>query len=378
MKMKPLMAMALVSCTTAVFAADDRPYFGLQGSYISPDLDRQTDQGLGATLLLGLPAGDYLASELNVFGLKTDRLSSTDSEQLWGAGLDLAVYPFKRSASFSPFLLLGSGMQYDDRASNDGWHGFLNAGGGVLYTVNQRTSLRLDAKRYRVNDNEVAAGNAHLWDTRINAGVQIAFGGDTPPPVIAAPPPPAPPADSDGDGVPDSRDRCPNTPLGSVVDANGCPPPPPPPPAPKDSDQDGVLDPVDACPGTPYGMKVDASGCAIKTAKVVLHDINFEFDSARLTAAAKQSLSKVAEGLRGQPSMELLIEGHTDSVGADAYNLKLSKLRANAARDYLIGEGISPKRLTAEGLGEAKPVASNKTKDGRAENRRVEFSVTKQ
>ena len=206
--------------------------------------------------------------------------------------------------------------------------------------------------------------------------MQIAFGGDTPPPLIVTAPPPPPPADSDGDGVPDSRDRCPNTPLGSMVDANGCPPPPP--PAPKDSDRDGVLDPVDACPGTPYGMKVDASGCAIKTAKVVLRDINFEFDSARLTADAKQSLSKVAEGLRGQPSMELLIEGHTDSVGADAYNLKLSKLRANAARDYLIGEGISPSRLSADGLGEAKPVASNKTKDGRAENRRVEFSVTKQ
>jgi outer membrane protein OmpA-like peptidoglycan-associated protein len=377
MKTKPLLALTLIAVAATAQAANDQPYFGLQGSYISPDLDRQTDQGLGATLLFGLPASDYLASELSLFGLSADRLNSTDSEQQWGAGLDLAIYPFKRSSSFSPFLLLGSGMQYDDRASNEGWHGFLNAGGGVLYAVNERTSLRLDAKRYRVNDNEVAAGNAHLWDTRINAGVQIAFGGDTPPPVIAAPPPPPPPTDSDGDGVPDSRDRCPNTPLGSVVDANGCPPPLPP-PAPKDSDQDGVLDPVDACPGTPYGMKVDASGCAIKTAKVVLHDINFEFDSARLTATAKQSLAKVAEGLRGQPSMELLIEGHTDSVGADAYNLKLSKQRANAARDYLIGEGISPSRLSADGMGESKPVASNKTKDGRAENRRVEFSVTKQ
>lgn len=377
MKTKPLLALALVAASASALAADDRPYFGLQGSYVLPDQDRQTADGLGGTLLLGLPLNRYLATELNLFGSQAGRDAGPGSNEQWGAGVDLALHPFQRSSRFSPFLLAGGGALYEDRPNNSRGYAFLNAGGGLLYSLSDRAALRLDAKRYRIDDDEAAAGNAHQWDTRINAGVQIAFGGDTPPPVIVAPPPPPPPADSDGDGVPDSRDRCPNTPLGSVVDANGCPPPPPP-PAPKDSDRDGVLDPVDACPGTPYGMKVDASGCAIKTAKVVLRDINFEFDSARLTADAKQSLSKVAEGLRGQPSMELLIEGHTDSVGADAYNLKLSKLRANAARDYLISEGVSPSRLSAEGLGETKPVASNKTKDGRAENRRVEFSVTKQ
>lgn len=377
MKTKPLLALSLIAAAATVQAANDQPYFGLQGSYVLPDTDRQTADGLGANLLLGVPLNSYLATELNLFGLQTGRDAGPGSNAEWGAGVDLALYPFQRSSRFSPFLLAGGGAQYEDRPNNSRGYGFLNAGGGVLYSLSDRASLRVDAKRYRFDDDEAAPGNAQMWDTRINAGVQIAFGAEAPAPVIAPPPPPPPPVDSDGDGVPDGRDRCPNTLLGSVVDANGCPPPPPP-PAPKDSDQDGVLDPVDACPGTPYGMKVDASGCAIKTAKVVLHDINFEFDSARLTAAAKQSLSKVAEGLRGQPSMELLIEGHTDSVGADAYNLKLSKQRANAARDYLIEEGISPARLSANGLGESKPIASNKTKDGRAENRRVEFSVTKQ
>lgn len=381
MKITSLCALALLSATTSALAANDQPYFGLQGSYVSPDLDRQTEHGLGAKFLLGLPMGDYLAPELSVFGLKNGRNSSNDADLALGAGLDLTIHPLKRSSRFSPFLLLGAGGQYDDRATNSGGHFFLNAGGGFLYELSQRASLRIDAQRYRVNDDEAAVGTDLLWDTRINAGVQLAFGADPVPPAVVPPPPPrlpppAPPADTDGDGVVDSIDRCPGTPDGSLVDAVGCPPPRAVPP--RDLDRDGVYDALDACPDTPYGMKVDGTGCAIRAAKVVLHDINFEFDSARLTATAKQSLAKVAEGLRGQPSMELLIEGHTDSVGADAYNLKLSKQRANAARDYLIGEGISPSRLSADGMGESKPVASNKTKDGRAENRRVEFSVTKQ
>lgn len=383
MKTASLCALALLSATTSALAANDQPYFGLQGSYVSPDLDRQTEHGLGAKFLLGLPMGDYLAPELSVFGIKTGRNSSNDSDLALGAGLELAVHPFKRSSRLSPFLLLGAGGQYDDRTANSGGHFFLDAGGGFLYALSNRASLRVDAQRYRVNDDGAAVGTDLLWDTRVNAGVQLAFGADSvPPPAVVPPlppprlPPPPPPADSDGDGVADSVDRCPGTPADSPVDTVGCPPPRAVPP--RDLDRDGVYDALDACPDTPYGMKVDGTGCAIRAAKVVLHDINFEFDSARLTAAAKQSLSKVAEGLRGQPSMELLIEGHTDSVGADVYNLKLSKQRANAARDYLIEEGISPARLIADGLGESKPIASNKTRDGRAENRRVEFSVTKQ
>ena len=76
--------------------------------------------------------------------------------------------------------------------------------------------------------------------------------------------------------------------------------------------------------------------------------------------------------------MGLIIEGHTDATGPDAYNMKLSKARANAARSYLIEQGIESSRLEATGYGETKPIATNKTKEGRAENRRVEFKVTKE
>lgn len=382
MKTNHLLALVFAAAAAPALAASELPYFGLQGTYLSPDQDRLTADGMGATLLLGKPLGSYLAGELNLSALKGNLKAGTGSSQQLGAGLDLAFFPLQRSSELSPFLLLGVGAQYDDRPGDSGSHLLANLGGGLLYGLNERLSLRLDAKRTMVSDNDIAPGNKRLWDSRVSAGVQMALGWKptviaTTEPERAPAAPPPPPRDSDGDGVADYADRCPGTRPGLVVDGTGCPPPPPPMP-PKDSDQDGVLDPADACPGTPYGMQIDTAGCAIRTAKVVLHDISFEFNSAVLTAAARQSLARVADGLRGQPSMELVIEGHTDSVGADAYNLKLSQQRANAARKYLIEEGISATRLSARGAGESKPIASNKTKDGRALNRRVEFSVSRQ
>ena len=134
---------------------------------------------------------------------------------------------------------------------------------------------------------------------------------------------------------------------------------------------------VGACPNTPHGMKVDDKGCAVKAATIVLHDITFETDKAILTAEAKKSLDNIIAGLKGQPSMALQIDGHTDSTGSAPHNLKLSKERAASAKQYLVDSGIAASRLQTEGYGETKPVASNKTKEGRAENRRVEFKVLK-
>ncbi len=374
-----LMAVALMAgVAQAASAANGQPYYGLQGTFVDGDNLRNNKEGYGATLLLGLPYNQYISSELNIFGLRMDNDTGSFDKQL-GAGLDLAIYPFTRSQRFAPFLLIGSGAMNEDRNGPERGYSFINAGGGFLADLTQDglVALRVDAKRYRVHDNELIPGVDQLWDTRISAGLQVAF---RPDPVVAAPAPavpPAPPADSDGDGVNDNIDQCPGTLPGLRVDAVGCPLPLPPPP-PVDSDQDGVMDPNDACPGTPIGLKVDERGCAIKEARIVLRDINFEFNKAVLTSAAKASLDKVVEGLRGQPSMSLLIEGHTDSVGSDAYNLKLSKQRAASARAYLLENGIEGSRIESVGFGESQPVASNKTVDGRAENRRVEFKVTKQ
>ncbi len=376
MKTKLMAAALLAGVASVAMAADDNKYFGVQGTFVDGDNLRNNKEGFGATVMLGLPVSRYFATELSVFGLRMDNDTNSFDKQI-GAGLDLAYYPMTRAPAFTPFLLIGSGAMNEDRNGPERGYSFINAGGGFLLnlTSDQKVALRVDAKRYRVHDNELIPGRKQLWDTRISAGLQVAFGAP-PPPVVVVTPAPAAPVDSDRDGVVDGIDQCPNTPIGTPVNSVGCPLPPP--PAPIDSDRDGVMDPNDACPGTPFGLKVDERGCAIKEARIVLRDINFEFNKATLTSEAKASLDKITEGLRGQPTMSLLIEGHTDAVGSDAYNLGLSKRRAAAARAYLLEGGIDAARLESVGMGESQPVASNKTVDGRAENRRVEFKVTKQ
>lgn len=167
--------------------------------------------------------------------------------------------------------------------------------------------------------------------------------------------------DSDGDGVYDDSDQCPGTPAGVAVDAVGCP---------LDSDGDGVPDFQDQCPGTPAGVKVNALGCE---ADLVLRGVHFEFDSATLTPQAERVLLGVAEPLRNNPNAGVVIEGHTDALGSDTYNLELSQARAASVALFLANQGIDPNRMRAIGYGEEQPIATNETEAGRAENRRVEL-----
>src|SRR5690606_27540674 len=143
-----------------------------------------------------------------------------------------------------------------------------------------------------------------------------------------------------------------------------------------DSDGDGVPDQIDQCPGTLAGLATDSRGCAAESAQTLrLEGVNFELNSATLTPGARETLREVAAALRGEPTLRAEIAGHTDSSGADDYNLQLSQQRAEAVRDFLVSEGVEASRLTARGYGEAQPVADNSTETGRALNRRVEFRV---
>lgn len=184
----------------------------------------------------------------------------------------------------------------------------------------------------------------------------------TPPPPPAAAPLPAPPpvADSDGDSVPDNLDKCPNTPKGARVDANGCE---------LDGDRDGVVDRLDRCPDTPLGDKVDSNGCSLS---MNLH-ITFDHDSARIKPAAAQELDRFVAFLKDVPSAKGELQGHTDSTGTAGYNLTLSQRRADAVLKYVTSHGIATSRVTAKGYGQSKPIADNKTAQGREQNRRVVF-----
>jgi OOP family OmpA-OmpF porin len=144
-----------------------------------------------------------------------------------------------------------------------------------------------------------------------------------------------------------------------------------------DADGDGVYDSQDECSGTLAGLKVDEKGCAIQSEKqsVVLKGVTFLPGSATLTPEAKEVLEGASAALAGQKDLKVEIGGHTDAQGADAANQRLSQRRADSVRTYLVGKGVEGERLTAKGYGEAQPIASNDTVQGRAENRRVEFKL---
>ncbi len=167
------------------------------------------------------------------------------------------------------------------------------------------------------------------------------------------------PPDSDGDGVPDYLDRCPSTPPGVAVDNSGCP---------FDSDGDGVADHLDKCPNTPKGATVNEAGCWSLQA-TTLYDSN----SSYIRAAAYPLLDEVTSILMKNPAMEVEVQGHTDNTGSAEYNQWLSEKRAQRVKDYLVSKGIDPSRLEAKGYGLTQPVASNATEEGRAQNRRVEL-----
>lgn len=187
------------------------------------------------------------------------------------------------------------------------------------------------------------------------------------PPVEAVVPPPEP--DSDGDGVADSLDRCPDTAAGMEVDEQGCPPM-------RDRDGDGVIDSEDRCNDTPRGTEVDAVGCPvlldIEAVEVTLEGA-FRSGTWELTPSARGALDDVAQVLRAHPSERVEIAGYTDNVGEQRRNTWLSQTRADAVKLYLSQHGVARDRMVTRGYGPADPVASNATPEGRARNRRVEI-----
>ena len=185
--------------------------------------------------------------------------------------------------------------------------------------------------------------------------------------------------DSDGDGVYDHLDKCPGTPKGVEVDEFGCP---------KitdtgdysdydddgyeddvkiDSDGDGVYDDQDQCPNTPRGAIVDFRGCW------VVKGVKFDYKKWNIKPEFNSNLNNIVTVLKNNPGLKVRIEGHTDNIGSEKYNLDLSQKRANAVKNYLVGRGINSLRITTAGFGFSRPIDTNETSEGRALNRRAEL-----
>jgi outer membrane protein OmpA-like peptidoglycan-associated protein len=174
--------------------------------------------------------------------------------------------------------------------------------------------------------------------------------------------------DRDGDGIPDKDDACPDEP--GIKKFNGCP----------DRDGDGIPDKDDECPDVP-GV-AEFKGCPPPKITVTEKKIEFEgtvffdFEQATIKPESFPLLNALAKTMKENPQIKKVrVDGHTDSVGRDDFNLNLSQRRAAAVVDYMIAQGVEAERLASEGFGKSKPIADNATEEGRAKNRRVELTI---
>ncbi len=186
-----------------------------------------------------------------------------------------------------------------------------------------------------------------------------------------------PDTDNDEDGTPDAYDRCPNETEDhdGFEDDDGCPDP--------DNDGDRVGDKEDKCPNQP-GLSIDG-GCpstktyhrlAISHDRIETHQaVGFATGKAAIAKRSFALLGEVADVLKTHPTMRIRVEGHTDSRGTPAENLRLSRARADAVRAFLINRGVAPSRVVAEGFGSEQPIETNKTTAGREKNQRIEFVI---
>ena len=306
-----------------------------------PDYRRDTDQN---SVAYGAAIGRELGPVFNIEFSGNGTISAHTVAPLPAGHLNLDALSLdmlavaNRTGTVSPYVGLGLGAVRTDYKFNGGGDPGFDTRLGVeaevglmvkMWESTDRTSKL--ALRPELKMRWADPGNANLKDYLYMVGLQYSFGGS---PVataipVALPPPPPPP-----------------------------PPPAPPPPAPT---------PPPAPPPVPAFPAAKAT--------ITLEGVNFAFNKADLTAESRPVLDDVATGLKNHPRVKVEIQGHTDSIGADAYNLKLSQRRAESVREYLISDGVSADQLVAKGYGESQPIASNKTDEGRAKNRRVVMYV---
>ena len=255
--------------------------------------------------------------------------------------------------AFKPYVLVGAGqskIEVEDAAGNfvTGSKDTIgNLGLGAMYRINDALSLRGEARAIHNFDN-------NWWEGMALAGLEVVLGGHLAPTVA----------------VPPMQEPLVNTAPVVVVESD------------LDSDGDGVPDSIDACPGTPMNVVVDERGCPVPVditdeLKMELR-VFFDNDKSTIKNQYKPEIAKVAEKMREYPNSTARVEGHASKTGPSArYNQRLSEARAVAVKSMLTNEfGIEPNRLSTVGYGYDQPIADNNTEEGRAMNRRVYAIIT--
>jgi len=350
-------AMGLVQ-TAMARDYDDRWYLDASFGYNFQDNDRDNYNAPFGMIGVGKPLSPNWAVELN-FNSQNPRENNPDSGLHWQQyGVDVsALYHWRTEGrNWDPYMRLGLGWQHNHEGyftafgvpahrSSDNLAAVFGVGLEAKYGrygVRTEVGARYDGYNNSVN----SPGSSYFVDLLASVGVTVALG---PEPMKAVEPAPAPAPvvtcadkDSDGDGVNDCNDKCPNSPAGQTVGPDGCPVP----------------------------VTIDLRG------------VNFDFDKSKLRPDAVAILNEAIEVLKKYPELKVEVAGHTDSVGTDAYNQKLSERRAKAVFDYLTSNGVDAGRLVGpHGYGESRPIAPNTNPDGsdnpqgRAQNRRTELNV---
>ena len=307
------------------------------------------DQNLDTKPVYGIRAGYELTKHWALEGvfdyLRTEPIGGSDSVYVYNYRAE-ALYNFEQREKGYPtfFLAVGVGGQTiaDAPAGIDsGSDAVADYGAGFKYFLTENLALRGDIRHIVVFNSEVqnnlecVVGLTYYW------GGEKAKATPEPVRVEAAP---VVVLDADKDGVVDDEDKCPDTPEGVKVDREGCP------------------------------VKVDVGKEMVEKGRVTL-DIKFDFNKAVVKPECLDQINKIAEVMKQYPAINVVIEGHTDSLGSEKANIQLSSKRADAVKAKLVEMGVDSARIRTIGYGFSKPVATNATAAGRKLNRRVEAAV---
>ena len=406
-------------------------------TYFDDDGDRKINDSLaGGQVAFGRSFTEHLSAEvmlgyLDISGWPDTGgdLASLGQKHL-ELGIDLLAYP-NRDWTFAPYFLVGAGFLSVNTENPRGgvFDDIFSEADGTSASLGLGFNWKMGESKFSIRGEyrtRFAFGsNDNATDYLTSLGLQYSFGRKS-----SVSTPPQTNIDTDGDGVLDMWDECPNTPRGTQVTSRGCELvnidrdadgdrifdrldecpntpsgvpvdqvgcsldsdrdgvttdkdrcPASPPGAvvdaygcSRDDDRDGVPDHLDKCPDTRAGATVDVNGCEF-TDVIELPGVNFGAASDRLLPGTESYLKFAADTLNKHSDLQIEVAGHTDSDGPDDANYGLSERRAKTVRDYLVRFGVSAQRLTVAGYGESQPIADNATVRGRATNRRVELRI---
>ena len=332
--------LSTVACATMMLAANDYNYeitTTIGGVHSEGNLGLDRDYA-NAGLSLGFNQFDSLIDQVELGFLRTiedvNYANGNNDTEVTRVFTNL-IKEYNLSSNVALYTLVGAGVEVfesEDNGNEDGVFG--NYGAGIKYKITDQFALKLDARHVIEADH----GDSNLL---YNLGFSVPFGAVAKAaPVVEKPAP--------------------------VVEKA-------PIAAPKDSDGDGVIDSLDQCPNTMAKAKVDSVGCMT----LVNLNINFDNNSSVIKDSYNTRIVEFANMMNANPKLKANIEAHTDSVGTDAYNQKLSERRAASTVEALKALKVDPARIKAVGYGETKPVATNTTAEGKAQNRRVEAVMAK-